>query len=336
MLVNTLQWAKATGSVEDDVFLIIAPMFHIAGGMNAIAAVMLAAGACFMQKFDPAEVVNQITLGGVTNAAFVAVMVDAIVNQLESTGEELPRLRMITYGGSPMSQTVLKRAMKALPHTRLYQVYGQTEGGPNISILGPQYHVLEGDLAGKLGSAGQPIFGTYVEIMDEDGTPLPAGQTGEICVRGLSISPGYWNLPEVTAEAQRGGWLHTGDAGYLDEDGFLYVIDRVKDMIITGGENVYSAEVENVICLHPAVLECAVIGIPSDRWGETIHAIVRLRKGQSVDEEVLIAHCRQYLGGFKCIRSVDFREEPFPISGAAKILKRELRKPYWQNYERKV
>jgi long-chain acyl-CoA synthetase len=336
MLVNTLQWANATGPGRDDVLLIIAPMFHVAGGMNALASAILAAGASFMNKFDPAEVVENISTCGVTNAALVSVMVDAIVNHLEATSTELPQLKTITYGGSPMPQTTLKRAMKALPHTQFNQVYGQTEGGPNISILPPRYHVLEGEHSGKLASAGQPLPGTFVEIMDEDDRPLPAGQVGEICVRGLTISPGYWNLPEVTAEAMRDGWLHTGDAGYLDEDGFLYIIDRVKDMIITGGENVYSAEVENVICMHPAIAECAVIGIPSERWVETIHAIVRLREGESTTEEELMAHCRQYLAGYKCARSVEFRQEPFPVSGAAKVLKRELRAPYWEGHERKV
>lgn len=336
MLVNILQWAHATGPDRDDVLLIIAPMFHAAGGMNAIAAAVLGASASFMNKFDPAEVVENISSCGVTNTGLVSVMVDAIVNHLEATSAELPGLKTITYGGSPMPQTTLRRAMKALPHTRLYQVYGQTEGGPTISVLPPRYHVLEGEYSGKLKSAGQPLAGTHIQITDENDKVLPAGEVGEIRVRGLTISPGYWNLPEVTSETMRDGWLHTGDAGYLDEDGFLYIIDRVKDMIITGGENVYSAEVENVLCMHPAVSECAVIGIPSERWVETIHAIVRLKEGQSTTGDELIAHCREYLAGFKCPRSVDFREEPFPISGAAKVLKRELRAPYWKGHERKV
>jgi long-chain acyl-CoA synthetase len=336
MITNVMQWAKVTGPDENDIILVIAPMFHIAGGMNAVAAAVLGAGICIVQKFDPAEVVREIADCGVTNAALIAVMVDVIVNYLEASSTELPKLKTITYGGSPITQAGLKRAMKALSHTQFYQVYGQSEGGPNISILPPKYHVLEGEHAGKLKSAGQPIPGTNVVIMDENDAPLPAGEVGEICVRGLTISPGYWNLPEQTADAQRGGWLHTGDAGYLDEDGFLYIVDRVKDMIITGGENVYSAEVENVLSMHPAVAECAVIGIPSKRWVEKIHAVVRLREGKSTTEEELIAHCRELLGGFKCPRSVEFREEPFPLSGAAKVLKRELRAPYWEGQERKV
>ena len=336
IIVNVLQWANVTGPNGDDVILIIAPMFHVAGGMNALATAILGAGTCIMKQFIPSEVVKEISACGVTNAALVAVMVDAIVNHLEETSIELPELRTITYGGSPMPQTTLLRAMKALSHTAFYQVYGQSEGGPNISILPPRYHVLEGEYAGKLGSAGQPIPGTLVRIVNEKDESLPAGETGEICVQGLTVSPGYWNLPEVTAEAYRGGWLHTGDAGYLDEDGFLYIIDRVKDMIITGGENVYSAEVENVLCMHAAINECAVIGIPSERWVEAIHAIVRLREGESSSQEELIAHCREQLAGFKCPRSVEFRVEPFPLSGPNKILKRVLRAPFWENQKRKI
>jgi long-chain acyl-CoA synthetase len=263
-------------------------------------------------------------------------MLDGIVNYLTDSKTELPTLRKITYGGAPMTESSLKRALQALPHTKFFQVYGQTEGGPNISVLNPEYHVLSGEHANKLRSAGHPIPGTDVLILDPEGLPLPANEVGEICVRGLTISPGYWNLPDETSEAHRGGCLHTGDAGYLDEEGFLFIVDRIKDMIITGGENVYSAEVENVICMHPAVAECAVVGIPSERWGESIHAIVRLREGESTTEEELMAHCRQYLAGFKCARSVDFRQEPFPVSGAGKVLKRELRAPYWKGHERKA
>ncbi len=327
-LVNVLQWAIALTLGRQDIFLIVAPMFHLVGGLNALAATMLAAGTCIVRQFNVAELVKLMNEVGVSKAALVPVMVDGIVNHLVETGQQLTSLRIISYGGAPMTETSLRRALQALPHTRFFQVYGQTEGGPNISVLNHEYHVLEGQHADKLRSAGQPVPGVDIVILDPAGSPLPTGAVGEICVRGLTISPGYWNLPEVTAETQRGGWLHTGDAGYLDEEGFLFIVDRIKDMIITGGENVYSAEVENVICMHPAVAECAVIGIPSERWGETIHAIVRLRPGQTTTEEEIIGLCRQHLAGFKCARSVEFRSQPFPLSGANKVLKRELRTQY--------
>jgi long-chain acyl-CoA synthetase len=147
---------------------------------------------------------------------------------------------------------------------------------------------------------------------------------------------GYWNKPDLTAETLRNGWLHTGDSGYMDEDGFVYIVDRIKDMIISGGENVYSAEVENAVYQHPAVAECAVIGVPDDKWGERVHAIIRRKGGQDVTADEIIAHCHDMIAGYKCPRSVDFRDEPMPLSGAGKILKTELRKPYWEDHTKQV
>ena len=336
MIVNILQWLHAVSVTPRDVLLVIAPMFHLVGGLNALAVTVLAARAAIADKFDPAEVVRTIEEVGVTKAALVPIMVEAIVNYLDENEADLSTLKKISYGGAPMTETGLRRALSALPNTRFYQIYGQTEGGPNISMLAPEYHVLEGEHAGKLRSAGKPISGTIVTILDANDQPLPSGQVGEIAVQGLTLSPGYWKMPDVTAEANRNGWLHTGDMGYLDEEGFIFIVDRLKDMIITGGENVYSAEVENVVGAHPAVFQCVVIGIPSERWGEQVHAIVRLNEGMQASEEDIIAHCRKSLGGFKCVRSVEFRKVPFPVSGANKILKRELRDEYWKDRGKKL
>lgn len=336
MIVNVLQWVTAVGVKPSDVLLVIAPLFHLVGGLNAMVAAVLAAQAVMVEKFDPPEVVRIIREAGVTKAAMVPVMIEAIVAWLDANPTDLSTLRKISYGGAPMTEAGLRRTLRAFPDTRFYQIYGQTEGGPNISMLPPEYHVLEGEHSGRLRSAGQAIPGTVITILDSEDRPLPAGAVGEIAVRGLTISPGYWKLPDVTAEANRGGWLHTGDMGYVDEDGFIYIVDRLKDMIITGGENVYSAEVENVVGAHPAVAQCVVIGIPSEQWGEQVHAIVRLNAGMQATEEDIIAHCRKSLGGFKCVRSVEFRDEPFPVSGANKILKRELRAEYWKDHERSV
>jgi acyl-CoA synthetase (AMP-forming)/AMP-acid ligase II len=175
-----------------------------------------------------------------------------------------------------------------------------------------------------------------VRILDSAGKELPRGQVGEVCARAANVMLGYWKQPEVTANTIRDGWIHTGDGGYMDEDGFVYIVDRVKDMIISGGENVYSAEVENAIYRHPAVVECAVIGVPDEKWGERVHAIVRLKPGERLDEAALIDHCKQLIANYKCPRSVEFRDEPFPLSGAGKILKTELRKPYWEGKARNV
>jgi long-chain acyl-CoA synthetase len=327
-VVNSLQWALAIGVSSTERNLVIAPMFHLVGGLNSLAAAIFTYTLVIVRKFDPGELVKTMQQQAVTKASLVPVMLDMIVDWLQAHPTPLPALRRIDYGGAPMSEKGLRKALAALPGTGFYQVYGQTEGGPNISVLDARYHVLEGPLAGRLRSAGQPIHGVTVAILDEQGHELPQGETGEICVRGLTVSRGYWNLPEETAAAHKFGWLHTGDAGYFDQDGFLYIVDRIKDMIITGGLNVYSAEVENAINRHPAVLQCAVIGIPSERWGEQIHAIIRVVEGAAVSEEELANLCRAELAGYKLPRSFEFRDQPFPVTPLGKVLKRELRKPY--------
>jgi long-chain acyl-CoA synthetase len=205
-----------------------------------------------------------------------------------------------------------------------------------MTFLFPDYHTVEGPKAGKLKSAGRPALGCEIAILDEQGLEAPRGEVGEICGRGDNVMLGYWRQPELTAIALRGGWLHTGDGGRMDEDGFVYVVDRMKDMIISGGENVYSAEVEQALYQHPQVAECAVIGVPDPVWGEAVHAVVRAKPGASPSAEDLIAHCHGVIAHYKCPRGVTFRVDPLPLSGAGKILKTELRKPYWEGRERKV
>ncbi len=175
-----------------------------------------------------------------------------------------------------------------------------------------------------------------LSIQDAEGNVLPKGQAGEVCTRGGNLMRGYWQNPEATEEAFRGGWYHTGDAGYLDERGYLYLVDRVKDMIVTGGENVYSTEVENALASHAAVAQVAVVGIPHETWGEAVHAIVVLHPGHSATEEDLLRHCRESIAGYKVPKSVEFRAQPLPLSGAMKVLKRELRAPYWAGRTRRV
>src|SRR5207344_3068233 len=168
-----------------------------------------------------------------------------------------------------------------------------------------------------------------LSIQDVDGRSVPPGETGEVCARSGNLMREYWNKPEATADAFRGGWYHTGDAGYLDANGYLFLVDRVKDMIVTGGENVYSVEVENAIASHPAVAQVAVIGVPSEKWGEAVHAIVVPRDGADLTEAEIVEHAREWIAGFKLPKSVEIRSEPLPLSGAMKVLKRELRDPYW-------
>jgi len=230
----------------------------------------------------------------------------------------------------------LETAMELMPDPEFYQAYGQTELSPMLTLLVPERHVFEGPLAGKAGSVGQACIGMDVAILDDDGNEAPRGIVGEICARGPNVMKGYWNQPEMTAEVSTHGWHHTGDGGYMDEDGFVFVVDRMKDMIISGGENVYSAEVENALYSHADVVECAVIGVPDEDWGERVHAVVRLVEDAQENPESLILHCKTLIAGYKTPRSVSYQTEPLPLSGAGKILKTELRKPFWEGRSKQV
>jgi long-chain acyl-CoA synthetase len=203
-------------------------------------------------------------------------------------------------------------------------------------MLLDQYHDPDGEFADKIESAGQAMLTVEVKIVDFADNEVPIGAMGEIVARGANIMKGYWNKPQETEQTLRGGWMHTGDIGYMDADGFIYVVDRVKDMIISGGENIYSAEVEAAIYQHPAVAMCAVIGIPDEKWGEAVHAVVIPRDSEALQADDLIDHCRKLIASYKCPRSVEIRQIPLPMSGAGKILKRELRAPFWEGKKRSI
>ncbi len=329
VVVGTLQWAYTVGVGAEDTLLIAIPMFHIAAGMNAIAAVMLAAGLVIQPRFDPPAVLELIARHRVSKTALVPTALEMLITSPGFARADVSSLTRITYGGAPMPTRILELALQKLPHTRFYQIYGQTESGGVATCLLPGYHVLGGEAGHKRHTAGQPVVGMDLRILDADGEELPRGEVGEICLRGLALTPGYWNRAEQTAALYTDGWLRTGDAGFLDADGFLTIVDRVKDMIISGGENVYAAEVEGVLYQHPAVAQCAVIGIPSERWGEEIHAVVLLHAGGSAGAEEQMAFCRERIGAFKCPRSVSFRQEPLPATSLGKIRKNELRAPFW-------
>ncbi len=223
--------------------------------------------------------------------------------------------------------------MTALPKLNLSQGYGMTECASVLTFLNAAEHRRGGDI---LRSAGRPMIGINISVRREDDTVAAPGENGEICARGGNFMREYWNQPELTATAFRDGWYRTGDAGHLDAEGYLYLVDRVKDMIVTGGENVYSIEVENAISTHPAVEQVAVIGIPHPVWGEQVHAIVVLRAGQTATEEEIKEHARTTIAGYKVAKSVEFRTEPIPLSGALKPLKRDLRAPYWEGHDAAV
>ncbi|WP_417512813.1 long-chain-fatty-acid--CoA ligase [Minwuia sp.] len=334
LVSNALHMMRDSDFEEDMIWLHSGPMFHLADGTSTFAATMLAASHRFIPKFEPAAALEAIETHRVTNGLFVPVMMNMVVNHPDVTRRDLSSLRGILYGASPMPEAVIRKAMELIPSVGFYHAYGQTETSPLLTILKPQFHSFgEG---GKAKSAGRATYGVELCIKDEDGNILKPGEIGEVCAKGPNVMQGYWNKPELTAQTLKDGWIHTGDGGYLDEDGFVYIVDRVKDMIISGGENVYSAEVENAVYQHPAVVECAVIGVPDDKWGERVHAIVRCHEGKSTTEAEIIAFCHDLIANYKCPRSVSFRTEPMPVSGAGKILKTELRKPYWEGVEKGV
>ena len=226
-----------------------------------------------------------------------------------------------------MAPTLLSRVMSTLPDVQLWQGYGMTECASVLTLLTAEDHQAGGAI---LRSAGRPVFGVDLSVRDEKDVALAVGEIGEVCARGGNFMLEYWHRPETTADTFAGGWYHTGDEGYLDKDGYLFLVDRVKDMIVTGGENVYSVEVENAIASHPGVAQVAVIGIPHDVWGEQVHAIVVASAGTTLTAGDVQAHARLSIAGYKVPKSVEFTTVPLPLSGAFKVLKRELRKPYWE------
>jgi long-chain acyl-CoA synthetase len=318
---------------EDYVYLHQTPMFH-AASLGGILAVPGTGGvSASVPLFTPDSVIDAIERYDVTMTVMVPTMIAMMLDHPSFDAKRLRSLEILTYGASPMPPALLERLMSALPEVDVYQGYGMTENCGLLTCLGPEEHRRGGDL---LRSAGRPMPGSVVCIQNEHGTILEPGQTGEVCARAGNYMREYWNRPEETANAFRGGWYHTGDAGYLDADGYVYLVDRVKDMIVTGGENVYSAEVENALSSHPDVAQVAVIGIPSDQWGEAVHAVVVPRPGATVTEEDLKAWGRERIAGYKVPKTIEFRAEPLPLSGAMKVLKRELRAPYWAGKERAV
>ncbi len=313
-----------------------APMFHIADGLAVFGVTMTVGSHYFIPGFTPEDCLRGIADHRITDILLVPTMMNALVNYPGVEEYDLSSLRSVAYGASPMPEAVIRRAMEIIPDCGFIHAYGQTECAPLSTFNGPEAHVLEGLEAGLFKSVGRAALGVEIAICDDDGNEVPRGAVGEICVRGPNIMLGYWGLPELTKEALRDGWMRSGDAGSMDEDGYVYVVDRLKDIIISGGENIYSAEVENALHAHDSVAEAAVIGVPDDEWGERVHAIVRLHDGAAADAAELIAHCRTSIAAFKCPRGVDFRDEAMPLSGAGKILKTDLREPYWEGREKQV
>ncbi|MEJ8812447.1 long-chain-fatty-acid--CoA ligase [Variovorax ureilyticus] len=317
-------------------YLHAAPMFHLADMGLSMPHWIEGNTHSVIPAYAPEAVLDTVASDRVTHLLLVPTMIQMLVDHpAMKQPRDLSSLKAIAYGASPISEAVLERAMAALPGVDFVQAYGMTELSPLATINPAWYHTAEGRAAGKLRSAGRAGFCCEVRIVDPDDREVPRGTVGEVAVRGPNVMQGYWNKPEQTAAAVRNGWMHTGDGGYMDEDGFIYIVDRLKDMIISGGENIFSAEVENALAQHPAVVACAVIGIPSAEWGEAVHAVLVPRPGAKVTPDELVAHCKTLIAGYKCPRSVEFRDA-LPLSGAGKVLKTELRKPFWEGLARQV
>jgi long-chain acyl-CoA synthetase len=336
LVFSSLNLIANWGLSDDSVVLQVAGLFHLAGTSPAFAVAMATGTNVFVPKFEPEPVFKLIEQHRVNCCLFVPTMINMMMNDPSLSKYDLSSLHNVLYGASPMPEPVLRRAMKLLPTWNFIQGYGMTELSAVAAMLPWKFHTLEGPFAGKIGAAGRATYGVEMRIVDAAGAVLPRRSVGEIAVRGALVMMGYWKQPEATASALRNGWMHTGDAGWMDQDGIVYIVDRVKDMIISGGENVYSAEVERAIYQHPAVGECAVIGIPDEKWGEAVRAVVVPRAGMSVAPDEIIAHARSLIAGYKCPHSVDVRSEPLPLSAAAKIDKNALRALFWVGRPRQV
>ena len=311
-------------------YLHAAPIFHIADLPAVFAAPAFGASQVSLPRFDPASFCRAVEAERISHTVMVPTMINLLTQFPEAGQFDLSSLDVVAYGGAPMAPELIRRTRALLPRVKLVQVYGLSETG---FLTGLQDHEHSAD---HLLSCGRPCPGIDVRVVDNGGRELPVGEKGEIVARGANVTRGYWKDPDDTQEAFRDGFFQTGDVGYQDGAGFFYIVDRAKDMIVTGGENVYSGEVEAVLYEHPSILEAAVIGIPDPKWGELVMACVVLKSGTTATADDLVQHCRRKLANYKIPRRVEFLAGELPKNGAGKVLKRLLRERFWANEERAV
>jgi long-chain acyl-CoA synthetase len=306
-------------------WIVSAPMFHAAGTVGVLATTWHGGHHVMQGSFEPAQMLDLMAEHAATHTLLVPTMLAALSEEQLARPRSLPALAGISHGGSPIATETLRRAHAAFPQIELLHLYGATETAPLVTALHDEQTLLDDP---RIRACGQPVPGVEVEIEAIGGGRVKDGEVGEVLVRGANVMRGYWNKPEQTEQVLADGWYRTGDVGYLDEHANLYLVDRAKDMIVTGGENVYGPEVEEALYAHAAVLEAAVFGVPDKHWGEAVHAVVVPRS--EVDPADLIAHCRTLIAGYKVPKRIELRTEPLPKSGAGKVLKRELRAPHWE------
>lgn len=309
----------------------VAPMFHLADIGAWVSRNCVGGGHVMVPGFNPATVIDAVDRYRVTDLLLVPTMLQMLVDSPAARRADLSSIEHLVYGGSPISVDLIARVEKVMPAAKLVQAYGMTELSPVITILDADGHRD----ARLRRSAGRAAPHSEVRVVDDRGRSVPLGAVGELIVRGDNLMLGYWNEPQQTAEVMKEGWMHTGDVGYMDECGYVFIVDRLKDMIVSGGENVYSAEVENALSMHPSVASCAVIGIPDERWGERVHAVIVTVPGSQATAEELRAHCKTVIASYKAPRTLEF-VDALPISGVGKVLKQDLRARYWPTGERAV
>ncbi len=335
---NAIHAAMAAEFRETDVWLHAAPMFHLADAWACYAITMVGGVHVFIPSFTPQATLEAIEHHKVTKTILVPTMINFLINFPGVETFDTSSLDLVLYGASPMSVDRLLAAVK-LFGPKFAQAYGMTETSPILTAMKKEWTKFDGSDADnrRLASCGREVPGVDVRVVDAStGEDVKPGQAGEIIAKGPNVMLGYWKRPKETEDALRGGYMHTGDVAMVDEDNFVYIVDRAKDMIISGGENVYTTEVENALYEHPAVLEVAVIGIPDPQWGEAVLAVVVPREGADPSERELIDHCRTLIAGYKCPKRVVVQNSPLPKSGPGKILKTEIRKPYWAGKEKAV
>lgn len=316
-------------------WILILPVFHAAAALHCFSAVQAAATLHIQEEFSPVDFVETLVQKNINVVLAVPAIIKAVlalVPNLESY--DFSRLELFVYGASPIDKETLTKAIEVFS-CDFCQGYGMTESTLTISMLRPDDHIKAlGSQPELLLSAGRAVLGTQISIRDTDDKVLPANEVGEVCTKGPQVMQSYWNRADASKEALRNGWLHTGDAGYLDNNGYLYIVDRVKDMIISGGENIYPKEVEQVLLQHESVQDVALIGIPDEKWGEQGLAFIVLAPGSSLDSQALDKYCRAHLASYKCPKQYK-SIEALPLNVTGKVLKKELRKPYWDSYNKR-
>jgi long-chain acyl-CoA synthetase len=337
IMSNAINALVAVNLTNRDKWLHAAPMFHLADVGAMFGLSMLGACHVFIPMFNPVHVLQAIQNEKVTATVLVPTMINTVLNHPDVENYDLSSLRRLVYGAAPMPVEVLKQGLQKWGQIFI-QGYGMTETSPLLTVLDATDHALDGtpEQARRLLSCGKEVLGVEVRVVNAEGDDVHPGEVGEIIASGPNVMSGYWRMPEATAAAIADGWMYTGDLATVDVENYIYIVDRARDMIISGGENIYSVEVENALYTHPAVLEVAVIGIPHDVWGEAVHAVVVCKPGMSVGEDELIAHTRTLIAGYKVPRSIEFLQDTLPKSGAGKILKRDLREKYWAGKSRNV